>query len=70
MEIQVDEIVPRRDRILKATWTLDAEQDLRSVHNLTAELRLCELMYEDIVRDLAYMQKKESKTINWKKEGF
>ena len=59
------------DRILKATWTLEAQQDLCAWYNLETELSYQTM--QDIDREIIRWTNLLSPIpceVNWKKEGF
>lgn len=70
-------------RRLRAVWSRDAQQDLRSMHNLEAEAMLTQLMGQELQGEISENvtlvgnnrvwkggYKPEFLEINWKKEGF
>lgn len=60
------------DRILKATWSLEAQQDLEAWHGIDVE-ELTRNVIIDMDRDFirwANMANIDSSVVNWKKEGF
>jgi len=60
------------DRILKATWSLEAQQDLEAWHGIAIE-ELTRNIIIDMDRDFirwANMATVVESTVNWKKEGF
>jgi hypothetical protein len=53
-------------RILRSTWSLEAEQDLRVWHNNAAEQILTEIFARQLINEIY----KEIEKSNWKEEGF
>jgi len=44
--------IATKHRKLKAVWSMEAQQDLRSQHNLNAEAQLTKLLTEEINREI------------------
>lgn len=74
--LRVPEEEPQRR--LRARWTMEAEQDLRAMHNLDAEALMADLLASELNEEVTLVGNnrvwKQSKLdffeINWKKEGF
>jgi hypothetical protein len=60
------------DRILKATWSIEAQQDLEAWGGIDVE-EIVSNVIRDMDREFIYwanMVNVESSAVNWKKEGF
>ena len=44
--------VKRENRILKARWSMEMQQDLRAVHNINAEKALTDLMAKELQEEI------------------
>lgn len=51
LDIESQEIVPVH-RKLKAIWSMEAAQDLRAWHNISAEKSLADLMAQEIANEI------------------
>ncbi len=58
---------PEPIRRLRATWTMEAAQDLRAMHGLNTDM-----LMEELARDMGLSRRwyGEADRVNWKKEGF
>jgi hypothetical protein len=53
IEVETVEITPRpRGQQLRAVWSREAEQDLRAVHNIAAEMVLTDMLVTEIQNEI------------------
>lgn len=74
IELHIESVeITAHARKLRAVWSYEAEQDLRSIHNLEAlALEISREIDEEILEDLRSYggATRCCDKINWKKEGF
>lgn len=61
-------MINTQTRHLRATWSMEAQQDMRAIHNLEAERELAAMMADEMMNYETDCPKKEA--TNWRQEGF
>jgi len=69
LEDELREIVTHdmQTRQLRATWSMQAQQDFRAIHNLEAEREIAAMMADEMRN---YEPDCPKEVLNWREEGF